>query len=627
MMSFSEVWNELGRLEELIRLALNKSGSIPESVAGTGFWRSLAGVLQPTASEGLQGQIAGMNAGGTDIKWQATWDTWVPVSGVFTPAANQIALLVDTTGPQTTITTPANPYDGQMLIVYDYEGGAATNPIILTANTGTTIDDPSFPGAVPGAGGHIAQQGMTAIWKFFGGASQWQLIAVTTPYVQTPNSWAASAWFIDQSNKSGVASDTNSGTSRAKPLLTGKELVRRWNGTVSPTLTAASCLITLMSGSPNDSDPLVFSPDCVECAFQVTADTPTATATGVLAGVVANSITTNQALNATLPAGTVAGSLIVNTSRVNSFARAFKSLGGNNWQISQPINPLAVPTTGNPVQNNAWANGDAVNIFPPATNAVGSTTVFNCNITRFTPRVVGVNAAFNNVPLLSNVNCGDTDVNGFGFDPIILAMGCQYYNCSFSRIFNLIGQPSFPFGTNFIGCDFGDAGIGGFLFQRTSFFAGSWRTNTANWPVGAFLDCGVMFFGTLQPSDDISVIGVGTAYVDGGALRSAGSSGLLFMVTSYNGNQPALYGTGGADSRAAWTYTTSAVLSFPCAGGLKIFGLSTAYSYATSAGTTTIHQVALTPANLDAAAGAAGFGGYAVWPNVGCFTNGGGAQP
>jgi hypothetical protein len=64
------------------------------------------------------------------------------------------------------------------------------------------------------------------------------------------------------------------------------------------------------------------------------------------------------------------------------------------------------------------------------------------------------------------------------------------------------------------------------------------------------------------------------------------------------------------------------VNAFPCAGGIRIRNVSTAYSAATSAGTVTWHQVTLTPANLDAAAGAAGFGGYAVWPNIGSISNG-----
>jgi hypothetical protein len=626
----SEIWNELGRLEELIELALHKGGSIPASVAGTGFWRSLAGVLQPTASIGKQGQVAGVNAGGSDILWQAVWNTWTTVGGgVFTPSPDQTALLVDTTGPQTTITTPANPYDGQNLILYDYEGLAALNPIIISANVANdplvTVDDPSNPGAVPGVSGHIAQQGMTAIFKYFASAHQWQLIAVTNPYIAAPNSWAQATWFIDQSNKSGAASDLNPGTARAKPLLTFKELIRRWGGTTAPTLTGATCTITFMSGSPDATDPIIIAALCNQCFLTVTADAPAATATGALAGVVANSIATNQALNATLPAGTVAGSLIQNTSRANSFARAFKNLGGNNWQISQPINPPALPATQpTPVQNNAWANGDTVNIFPPATNAVGSTAVFNLNIVKFAPQNIGVNAAFNNIPTLANLNCADTDVNGFGFDVVELARGCSYVNVSFSRTFSLNSNPlQLAFKTLFIGCDFANAGIGGNAFQLTNFAAGSWRTNTANWPMAATLDCGFMMFGTPTASDSIPVTGIGTVYVDGNFLRVSGTvAGQVLMSTTYNGGQPAVYGSGGVDSRTAWIYTNTAVASFPCAGGMTIRGVTTAYSALTTAGTTAWHQVALTPANVDAAAGAAGFGGYAVWPGVGCFTSG-----
>lgn len=623
MMSFSEVWNELGRLEELIRLALKGSGSIPESIAGTGFWRSVAGVLQPTASNGLQGQIAGMNAGGTDIKWQATWDVWVPVSGIFTPAPNQIALLVDTTGPQTTITTPANPYDGQMLIVYDYEGGAATNPIILTANTGTTIDDPSFPGNTPGAGGHIAQQGMTAIWKFFAGAAQWQLIAVTTPYVATPNSWSEATWFIDPSNRLGTSSDTNAGTSQGKALRTYAELVRRWNGTTTPTLTGPTCAIEFLSGHPDATDPVICTPYCQSCFFLMTASGAPIIATGVLSGVVANDIAANQALNAVLPVGTVAGSLIVNPTRANSFARAFKNLGGNTWQISQPINAAALPFTGPPVQNNAWANGDTVNVFDPATNAVGSTTVFNINVAVFAPVLLSLNATFNDVPCLANINLGDTNVNGIGFDVAKFGGGVTYFNVSLTKHGFLNNEDQAIAFTRFTGCDIAIGIGGGGSVQTAIFDAGQWRnTVSAEWPVGATLDCGFMLSGFVTAGDNIAVGNLGTVYVDGNFLRVRSGFAYIPVTTAFNSGQAAVYGSGGLDAHnSTIVYTGTAVNSFPCAGGLKIRGNGNAYSYLTTAGLTAIHEVALTPANLDAAAGAAGFGGYAVWPGVGCYTN------
>lgn len=623
------VWNELGRLEELIRLALNKSGSIPESVAGSGFWRSLAGVLQPTASIGQPGQVPRTNATVSDITWMGEMGPWVTVAvgsggGSFTPSNDQTVLLVDTSAGQVTIDMPTNPYNGQNVIIYDYEGLAALNPILLVPQPGATIDDPSNPGTTPGSSGKIAQQGVTAWFKWFAGSSQWQLVLVTNPYIAAPNSWAQPTWFIDPSNKSGVASDLNPGTSRGTPIRTGKELVRRWNGTSRPYLTAPTCTITFMSGSPDATDPITLSPYCVQCFFEVTADAPAATATGVLSGVVPNNIPANQALNAVLPAGTVAGSLIVNATRANSIARAFKSLGGGVWQISQPINPPSLPTTGNPVQNNAWANGDSINVFPPATNAVGSTTVFNINIVEFAPQVVEANATVNNVPTLANINCGDTDVNGFGFDVIRLGCGCSYVNVSFSRTFSLNPSPlQLLFTTSFVGCDFGNAGVGGNAFQRTSLLAGSWRTSTANWPIGVNIDCGFMFFGTPTANDAIPVTGIGTVYGDGGQLRVSGTvAGQCVMNTTYNGGQPAVYGTCGVDSRTAWIYVNTAVASFPCSGGMTLRGITTAYSLLTTAGATAWHQLALTPANLDAAAGAAGFGGYAVWPEIGSYSNG-----
>ena len=68
------------------------------------------------------------------------------------------------------------------------------------------------------------------------------------------------------------------------------------------------------------------------------------------------------------------------------------------------------------------------------------------------------------------------------------------------------------------------------------------------------------------------------------------------------------------------TYFDAAATSFYAA--FTVVNMSTAYSFATAGGVTSVHQLALSAANLDAAAGAAGFGGYATGGGVTLCRNG-----
>ena len=83
-----------------------------------------------------------------------------------------------------------------------------------------------------------------------------------------------------------------------------------------------------------------------------------------------------------------------------------------------------------------------------------------------------------------------------------------------------------------------------------------------------------------------------------------------------------------ADENPAIQYAGTAAANFPCAGGLRINGASTAYAIATVAGVATVYGgVPLTAANLDAPAGPTGFAGLAFWPGQTGGYAGNGAQP
>jgi len=371
----------------------------------------------------------------------------------------------------------------------------------------------------------------------------------------------------------------------------------------------------------------MFNPYCVGTKFVVTMQSAVPTGPVAIAGVVAKNPAGNQALNATIPAaaGVVVGSKIVNNSRGLSYARAFKNLGGTTWQLSQPVNP-ALGAGFHVVQNNAWANGDLVTVVPPATDAPGSTTVMNVDLAEMMPVVLDINGTFDNVPQLLNFNVSDLNPGTFGFAQLRLSGQVVCVDVSFAKHFWLspeIGDVSFG---AFLACDIENSGSGGYRFQATRFEAGQWTLNVGGVVDACSFDAGFMIKGHGGINDGVAAGVLGEVYVDGGLLTVTNAFGAgVLMQTTFNGGQPVIYGSGGLDNRGLLIYGGAAgqgVATFPCAGGLRIRNQATAYSFATGGGVVAVHQVALTPANLDAAAGAAGFGGYATWPGLGTFSNG-----
>jgi hypothetical protein len=92
-------------------------------------------------------------------------------------------------------------------------------------------------------------------------------------------------------------------------------------------------------------------------------------------------------------------------------------------------------------------------------------------------------------------------------------------------------------------------------------------------------------------------------FVDAGAtLNINGRSQLTSGV---------VYGPGTLNVLSSFTSDGTATATLPIATK-QLNGVGTGYSYATAGGVTTVHGgITLTSAHLDAAAGAAGFGGYA----------------
>jgi hypothetical protein len=81
------------------------------------------------------------------------------------------------------------------------------------------------------------------------------------------------AWWVDPSNVTGNASDSNPGTSETAPLKTFGQIVRLW-GTNNPTLNQ-NTTITFLSDQPDFSDPVDIVPICNQVFLTIIGTTTT----------------------------------------------------------------------------------------------------------------------------------------------------------------------------------------------------------------------------------------------------------------------------------------------------------------------------------------------------------------
>lgn len=186
---------------------------------------------------------------------------------------------------------------------------------------------------------------------------------------QTQNpTWTQPAWFIDPSNRTGLASDGNDGKTALTPVLTWNGGVIAKYGTLSPILRQDTTW-TFLSPTPAPGlDPIVFTPivtNNATCIFQGTFTTANKVGSGILAGVVAKNYAAGQLPTANLSSAGPVGvnQLVINTTAGKaSAAWTFGSLGGGLFTLSQPLDRTTVPLTA-PAFSDGWANGDTFDVF------------------------------------------------------------------------------------------------------------------------------------------------------------------------------------------------------------------------------------------------------------------------
>jgi hypothetical protein len=143
--------------------------------------------------------------------------------------------------------------------------------------------------------------------------------SVSAPLV----SWTTPAWFIDPSNRSGTANDTNDCTTATTPCRTYAEVARRW-ATTSPVL-GQDTTITFLSSHVDDSDPVYLTPVLEDGA----------------ALVVQGAFGSDQRVTTGAPTGLVA------LSGTGGHTTTLTMAGGSRWGMSSSTRrtraPLGIP--------------------------------------------------------------------------------------------------------------------------------------------------------------------------------------------------------------------------------------------------------------------------------------------
>jgi len=389
-----------------------------------------------------------------------------------------------------------------------------------------------------------------------------------------------------------TGNDENSGLTLAAPLATKAELVRRW-GTSTPTFDDFTFILSLQAPDVAPfNDPWIATPICVNGgAFQLVAPLPAAGFTGTINAVTAKNVTTGVALQiqVTTSTGALAANMILFNTTHPSVAVAV-SLFEGVWSITQPVTEY---TGGAPAPANVdtWAIGDTIQGYVPQSNDIA---VIACTPT-------GLPAG----PSILVQNITVVDPAGLGSDSpldVSLQSNLLLYNCVMQRaptspggyvkgnnyLYNCVEQAPSQWG----GTHPTSLNISGGLHASLDLSCGSLNN-------GAWLAAGI------HALRNGVINGVNAA---AGVFLPVGATLNCYGFCEHLGT---IYGPGTVDAIEKLYYINPPATAFQGTVTLLLLTDSTGYSFTTSSGLTTVHQVALTVAALAAASGSAGFGGTA----------------
>jgi hypothetical protein len=420
-----------------------------------------------------------------------------------------------------------------------------------------------------------------------------------------PEALLQSLWIIDRQNVTGLASDENDGKTLATPLLHKAEVYRRWGYTWTPEL-FQSTAIDYLSPDTDGNDPGLFAPIMMNGTFfiQEPNSLPAPTFTGTLLAVTAKNRAGNAALRSTFTTTTGAvavNMLLQNATRGNSVCFAQRNTGGGLWQLSQPFTPYA-GTGGSPANTevDTWANGDAIQGF----------ALLNIDLPRVGGQAAELQAGFAGPNhIIFHLNLFDPSPGNFSPCVVDFRAMPLFVESSVARAFVMAGDVVAST-ASISNC----ALTGGSRINAQCFVNGGILSGPVVAIQGGFVDL-----------DCIIGTGTGTQFLN----AAFSTPGVFFEATlqcdgdTFFGGVCIMYGSGAVNARSGTArYTGAAVTQFPCSGGLQLNGVATGYSSSGPASPKVISNLALTAAALDAAAGVAGFGGYA-WGGGASFSENG----
>jgi hypothetical protein len=412
-------------------------------------------------------------------------------------------------------------------------------------------------------------------------------------------------WYVDPQNTSGTASNANDGLTTATALLTYAEIVRRWGGTTSPTITQSTRLIWLSSHT-DDSDPVVWTPVMTKASTASIESVPTVLATGViLASVVARNTAagSNALLQADIGASGSLNVLVKNTTAgKSSICGVYSLVAGTTFRLYQPLAPTSVGGTTFPAEVNTWANGDTVDILLPQA----------IDLVTFDPIVATSNSTLTNYGHIYQITSfNPLDATFAPFHRTHIGQFVRVMESVMRRALWLEGKASpstSPFTTGGLINVACQRGVDGAMGAFTTFYGGGNNANSAS-------NLGAAFFTSFTSNCTFSV------HVDGsGASGSVWLDKPLFIDSNFNINagtvifgpsEIRVQGTSRVSIDPGATFVGTFTGPSYIASGVKMNGAYTASSVISGAPSVINGGIATTVANLDAAAGAAGFGGLA----------------
>jgi hypothetical protein len=424
-----------------------------------------------------------------------------------------------------------------------------------------------------------------------------------------PVSWTVPAWFVNKS----TGSDANACTTALTACATKQEIwVHRWgmSGSGSANCPRFQQTTTLeQDASDTDNTDPIYPCAAMEKggSFIIKGGTVAGTAAVFTRSAAKNTAAgTNALLAGSFSAGSPAANVLVTNTTAAKASRAwiYKTAGGANWNLSQPMVPLTVPagvfTIGAGAEINTWATNDTVTLSSPiAINVVSTQGV-----------IADFDGGYTNALYLYNMTIYDPA--GVGADDFVLGSQTHVVECAIQRSMG---------NTNFVATNVGPQYVynstqetfgtfGGLGEQSDPSFAGGIMGGSSTFAGSPQFSTDIIM-GNTPSGNDTLVLGADMAsnvYLDTSVVVRSGelvlNSGVIYgsgtNTIVMNGSSHFFLATGGNFVTA---FTAPGLVT-----GIQINGLTTANSLCTA---TINAAITLTPAHLDAACGAAGFGSKA----------------